>query len=127
MGLPSFTAGVGVGLLAAFAMAVRARVPGFATPDERLAARVRDAMARVAARPSHLVVVAEGQTVVLAGRAQGDELEALLEAVRAVPGVERVIGRLDVFEDESPPLRGERPGLPLPTRETPARSTSRTP
>ena len=101
MGMKSFGAGIAVGLLAAFGRAAWLRSARATAPDERLAARVRAAVERVASHPSHLLIVADGGSVVLTGQAPVEELEPLIEAVRNVRGVERVLGQLGALAGEA--------------------------
>lgn len=103
MGIKTFIAGVATGLVAAYYYGARLRAASegaAGASDEKLAKHVRAAIAKIASRPNDLLILADGNTVVLEGKAPGAEIEALLEAVRQVPGVQRVIGQLDVVEEE---------------------------
>src|SRR5262249_31634882 len=64
-------------------------------PDEVLAARVRSRMGLVITHPRAIEVVAHGGEVTLHGPILAGEAWALLSAIRRVPGVSRIVDRLD--------------------------------
>jgi hypothetical protein len=74
--------------------------------DDRLASRVRAAIARAVADPGDLSVAAEAGRVTLAGSVRRRELEPLLRAAASVRGVREIENLLNVRE----PSR--RQGLP---------------
>jgi len=68
------------------------------TPDKRLIQRVRGAIGRATGRPVTIRVLAHNGTVTLAGTIWSFEEERLLEAVRSVRGVRKIITHFDVRE-----------------------------
>lgn len=68
------------------------------TPDKRLIQRVRGAIGNVTKRPVTIRVLAHNGTVTLAGAIWSSEQERILEAVRTVHGVRKVITHFDVRE-----------------------------
>jgi uncharacterized membrane protein len=80
-------------------------------PDEKLAARVRSELGRVVSHPGAIEVEANQGRVRLSGHVLARELDDLLSAVSAVPGVRQVDNRLEVHEtpDHIPALQGGKP------------------
>jgi uncharacterized membrane protein len=92
----------------------RARFTAHDAADPVVKARVRSKLGRVVSHPSSIHVVSQDGNVRLSGPVLAHEVEALLAAVRAVPGVRSVDNQLQVHEDGGsvPGLQGEgnRPG-----------------
>lgn len=76
--------------------------------DPVIIGRVRSVLGRVVSHPSAVDVTAEGGWVTLSGAILADEVDALLDAVRGVRGVEEVDNRLEPHEtaDGVPALQG---------------------
>jgi hypothetical protein len=81
------------------------------TPDEKIVARVRSELGRVVSHPGAIEVTAKDGIVCLTGPVLADEVDDLLAAVSAVPGVREVDNRLEVHEtpDNVPALQGGKP------------------
>jgi hypothetical protein len=81
------------------------------TPDEKIVARVRSELGKVVSHPGAIEVTAEDGSVRLTGHVLADEVDDLLAAVSAVPGVREVGNRLEVHEtpDKVPALQGGKP------------------
>jgi len=80
-------------------------------PDEKLVARVRSELGRVVSHPGAIEVTANQGRVRLSGHVLAQEVDHLLSAVSAVPGVRDVENQLEVHEtpDNIPALQGGKP------------------
>ena len=80
-----------------------------AVSDDVLVARVRAKLGRVVSHPHAIEVRAERGRVTLRGPVLAGEVDELLKAVSAVPGVREVENQLEVHErpDDVPALQGE--------------------
>lgn len=67
--------------------------------DEKLVARVRSALGHRASNPSAIEVTSKDQEVTLHGPILAHEVDDLLHAVRAIPGVRRLDNRLEIHPD----------------------------
>lgn len=67
--------------------------------DEKLVARVRSVLGHRASNPSVIEVTSKDQEVTLHGPILAHEVDDLLHAVRAVPGVRRLDNRLEIHPD----------------------------
>jgi uncharacterized membrane protein len=76
--------------------------------DDLLALRVRSKVGRAVSHPHAIDVSAANGSVTLEGAVLRDELEALLHAVKSVPGVTGVVNKLEAHEDAEkiPGLQG---------------------
>ena len=93
----------------------RKRFSSDGVSDAVLEERVRSKIGRVVGHPRAIHVSSRDGLVHLAGPILDHEVEDLLEAVQAVPGVREVSHRLDLHEEaDIPSLQGgrERPGFP---------------
>jgi hypothetical protein len=81
------------------------------TPDEKVVARVPSELGRVVSHPQAIEVTAKDGSVRLTGHVLADEVDDLLAAVSAVPGVREVDNRLEAHEtpDNVPALQGGKP------------------
>ncbi len=83
-----------------------------APPDDLvLIERARSRMGRVVSHPHAIQIGANGGRLTLSGPILADEVDALLRAIRSVPGVSAVDNHLDVHEDAEsvPSLQGGSP------------------
>ncbi|HEV7797174.1 MAG TPA: SRPBCC family protein [Pyrinomonadaceae bacterium] len=80
-------------------------------PDEKLVARVRSELGKVVSHPGAIEVSADRGRVQLTGHVLADELDDLLAAVSAVPGVREIDNQLQVHQspDHVPALQGGKP------------------
>lgn len=74
---------------------VRFRTPPRPADDDVLESRVRALIGHVSSRPHAMQVKAQDGVVELSGPIRADEAEQVLVRVRHVPGVVRVLDRLD--------------------------------
>lgn len=86
--------------------------------NDVLAARVRSQLGFLVRHPSALEVKADDGRIILSGPVLSDEIEQLVDGVRAVRGVRSVENRLDVHAEPGgvPALQGDKPrptGQPL--------------
>jgi uncharacterized membrane protein len=90
---------------------MRTRLASRDVPDEILVARVRAKLGRFLSHPGAVEVSASGGTVMLQGPILQHEAHRAFKAVRTVPGVRRVVDRLDVHEQQGSvsALQGGRP------------------
>jgi hypothetical protein len=95
-----------IGLMAQARRAIRRE--GVHPDDAVLVERVRSALGRGTSHPGAIEVSANGAAVTLEGAILAAELDALLDCVRGVRGVESVDNRLSVYErpDNIPTLQG---------------------
>jgi hypothetical protein len=96
----------------------RARLFENYVDDDVLADRVRSQLGFLVRHPSALEVKADDGRIILSGPVLSDEIEQLVEGVRAVRGVRSVENRLDVHAEPGsvPGLQGDKPkptGQPL--------------
>jgi len=73
---------------------VRAEAASAVRADERLQARVRSKLAHLVDRPGDVGVDVDNGLVVLSGHVKVSELDALIDAVAAITGVEEVQSQL---------------------------------
>ena len=72
----------------------RARLANEPVDDDRLRDRIRSKLGRLVEQPGAVDVQVHERRVVLDGNASTDEIERLVDAVAAIPGVEGVDNRL---------------------------------
>jgi hypothetical protein len=80
-----------------------------APPDDLvLIERARSRMGRVVSHPHAIQIGANGGRITLSGPILADEVDALLDAIRSVPGVSSVDNHLDIHEhaESVPSLQG---------------------
>jgi hypothetical protein len=85
-------------------------------PDDRLAARIRSKLGRYSSHPRAIEVdVADGQ-VTLSGPILANEVEAIVDLVRGMAGVQKVENNLTVHQSSEgvPALQGGRPKMGEP-------------
>jgi len=87
----------------------RAQVASAGRGNERLQARIRSKVAQMVGRPGDVGVDVDSGLVVLSGHVRVSELDALIDAVAAVPGVEEVESHLTTHVGPSEPAGGEMP------------------
>ena len=85
----------------------RARLANEPVDDDRLRERVRSRLGRLVERPGAVDVQVHDARVVLDGTASLDEIDKLVEAVAAIPGVEAVDNRLALGVRKPSPGAGE--------------------
>lgn len=68
-------------------------------PDEILVARVRSKMGLVVSKPRQIGVLADNGKVILSGTILFDEVDALLETVAAIAGVQLIENRLEEYDE----------------------------
>ncbi|MFC5578232.1 BON domain-containing protein [Lysobacter niabensis] len=87
----------------------RAQVASAGRGDERLQARVRSRVSQMVGRPGDVGVDVDNGLVVLSGHVRVSELDALIEAVAAIAGVEEVESQLTTHVGPAEAAGGELP------------------
>ena len=97
---------------------VKSRARPQTTSDRVLEARVRSELGRVVSHPRAIEVVCDDGRVTLSGAILKAEVDPLIAAVQATPGVSEIDNMLEIYEQAGnvPALQGRasRPGRPTP-------------